>query len=579
MQLKQASPATLNHKASNHPLLWLSWMGLFLPLLIGGWGWWGHGVLGDYALDLVDAMRRHYGEMPYRDFLPTYGPLHIYLAAPFFNFGRFTFSAYWIFTALLVLFELYLILKLFDGRFSKIATWILGALFLTSCAFHHSNAKFILGYCQSGFLSTILWTGTLLILQRNPSTHCNKGGFIATGVLLGLQLFTKMDAGMVACGIVLACVLTINRRTKFQILSIVAGFSAIVLIVWILLILEGASVQLLWENLMHGFFISQVFVDTGLRNRLTFLILGICSVKLLLFLLRNWIPFAKKAWFITIWAAPVLIGFFGYLQYLRGHDSKAFELLNYYQTFVVIIISLSYGLFCLRKRTFSGLWRMGNSWKFVAILIALGGIARSWISGWYPLNYYQPSLFVLTALSMAAYHPIRTGINTRKSKPVLWGSTYALTMILTIVTLTYLESYQSSRVNERVRKVYTRWGDAWIQKYHCYEIFSKLQDEPAKSGLFTFELPGIYLISGLQPASFLSLQENLAFAGPYQERWEDFSLQMLKKRSPQYVFIPYKPTIRTFGKDYGKASLEYIRNHYKIILLNPERGELLELVH
>src|SRR5690242_191894 len=88
------------------------WAIFIATLTYLGWSWWGFGVEGDYALDLTDPLRRFRGEIPYRDFIPTYGALHFHLVAPFFGLGTSTFAAVWISTAILIWLQTFLVARL-----------------------------------------------------------------------------------------------------------------------------------------------------------------------------------------------------------------------------------------------------------------------------------------------------------------------------------------------------------------------------------------------------------------------------------------------------------------------------------
>lgn len=556
----------------------IGWLSIFLSLFIVGWGWWGNSVTGDYALDLTDSMRRSYGEIPYRDFIPTYGALHIHLFAPFFFLGKQTFAAVWGITGFAILIETLLLVSLFRKQKGKFSLWVIGAVFLVHCAFNPSNANYMMGYSPSGFLSSFLWIVAIRLvcsLGSRIELVTRRIALISFGVVLGLQIFTKMDPGMMACGILVVFVVSGLFTKQHYWKYVLTGFLGIVFLVWGLLVFQGGRIDILWQSFRGAFSLSSVLIDDSLRFRVILLAIGIFLSRCLLSTsFKKHLPCSRSLWAaVLILGLPVAI--FGDLarENFNG-PAKGGVFLKYYECALVLNGIAGFIILVLKTRSPRLFWKTVFSWKVLTLMVAGGALVRVGTSGWYPFNYYQPAPLIITILALQ-WSFKRIG-SVKLSCATFFRSAIFGAFALSMIILGW-HSYTYVVRDETAVELVTPWGKCWIPPvYHALPIYSKMAAGSKDEGLFASRSPGIYLITGLKPASYLTLMENLAWAGPYSHDWEEQGIAIFHSRKPRFVYIPTYPVLATFGEQYCVLLSKELPVDYSLVVEDRLRGQLWE---
>jgi hypothetical protein len=566
-------------------------IGLFLcACLVGiltwdGWGWWGFGADGDYALDMMDALRRFGGEIPYRDFIPIYGALHVHLIAPFFSFGKQALPVIWICTAGFIWIQSWMILRI-AGTIHR-GWWTIGAgvLFLTLCAFPSYGTKFLVGYCQSGFLASWLFTLLLVLLSGVPNQSASGQSYrcwFGVGVLLGAELFTKMDISVtcVIVAVVLILILLVNRlRREARVL--IAGYASVCFGVWTFLYLQGGKPSLIIETALEGFAAAGVVRDYALQKHLILLgavVLTGAIAMIVPFLRSRLLRLRPLASLALLLGLPLVFVWDAWRvsRYGSGCDMVG---VNYFFCAVVFLVSSRYFVAIWRRRSIALFPHKGHLWKGIACLIGLAGIARAALTGWGVLNYYQPALFLVAILVWRrSWESLARSYAWGNIAKVPLLTIASLSMVLVIVG-SFGKSWRTVRPSPELVSLDSRWGNILYSPSYHRDLLLELQEHGGDAYLFTNHLPGIYFYTGMRCASFYTWLPRVGMGGSYQNVREEQTRELFEKREPPFVVLTdekYRQFhIPQFGKDYNKELLNQITNKYQVIkkFVSPENGE------
>ncbi len=532
---------------------------LIIYFLQNGWGSWGMGVTSDYALDLTDALRAFQGDKPYKDYLPSYGMLHIILVAPLYKIGKLFFPCYWILTALLIVIQLFLIIHCAIRRISRV--WLITFIFLyvNTVAFAPTNSKFVLGFSQSGFLGSILWIFILTLLWRKRRTFFH---IFMAGLLLGLEPYTKIDMGITSIIIFLMLILIYLKGRPLKWVIHIFGFALSWLLCYLGLVFYGSEPRLIYESAIEGFGQATLIHDHILSIYFLMLAIfglvigcGLCFSKSRFFILklqRNMGP-------IFIWMLPIAI-IIDIFRSLHQGPIKNLVTLNYLWAFIWIMItarllstSFRYGIACMIRKIPIPILLM--------IIISGMGLMRVAITGWYPLNYYQPILLILAILWFAS-----------RPFPLAPWKRLSFACLLFICLLLQTGHVLKSQNKHRCTFVDTPYGKVGVSLddqslYDLDRILVLCKAAPNGESLLTTYEPSFHLFTGFRYAEFYTYFQRLAFSGQYRKMREEESLDFFKKRTPFYVLkeVERATFSKKFGVDYGIAINQWIESNYNII--------------
>lgn len=511
---------------------------LALTLLAAlGWGWWGYGATGDWSLEFADAHRLWLGHVPYRDFIPTYGILTAAIMAPFFTFKGGALAALWISTAALILAGIAMVLRLLrpkDGRFDAAR---LALLFVATVAFLPSNSRYILGYSTSGFVSVLLWTAFFLVRRRRPEAD-----FFA-GILLGTQCYTKLDAGLAAGGMLAFLLLLRTLRGHWRATGhLLAGFALPSALAWIGLLAAGARGELLWEST------AEVLQQTGyVRDRILGKRLVAGGIVALLLAALGALPTIRERFSLVRRGLPTAVC--ALLLFAVVLDSAAILGSNGARGPVAILYFwflcwLAVGVLMLSElfaqRSLSAALSQLEGWRWTALLLGAAGLARCAISGWFPLNYYQPAFFLAFAwlLGSSGKSPSRG----------------ARSMLVAAVGIALITS-GFSVLPRRSVPFPTPFGTIRLQNDMRWsepvEIYRRVRDDPAPGALLCTYMTGPFVATGREPSGLYTYGHRLAFSGSYALRREMLSLDLLRAKPPLYALVERERA--TFAPPFGAA--------------------------
>lgn len=528
-----------------------------------GWAHWGFGVIGDHSLDLADALRLSQGDIPYRDFLPTYGALHMFLVAPFFRLGQQSLPLIWCVTSLLIFIQLMLIFKLGESRLSRGWSWALLALAIAAVAYAPTNSKFILGFSQSGFLATFLLTLTLFILQRGPSSPRHS---LAAGVILGLTPFTKIDLGITATLLALVLVLIRLKRAPRPALCLAAGF----LLAWLgsclFLIWYGAEIPLLIGSTLESFGQVNIFLDRTLAFRLKTVAASALLIIVLLSLnhSRRWfLPLLKRVRPCAAFLLPLLIGLDLYRGFWHDNPLKHLVMLNWLGAVVSALVFSHLAVAVIRHRSLRPLYCRRTGFLVPLLVIAGMGMVRVFGSGWYPLNYFQPSVLLLTIFWAARQHQNTAPWARACLKPLL-----AIGLLLQLV-ISFQHAGGPVTPMAWIRTPFGMIRSPLSERTNQRIIRLLGQIHPASSSeslLCTYE-PSFQILTGMRSAAFYTYFNRLSRSGKYQEARERQTLRLLRERRPAYVLQDGEggKVHQRFGLQYGRTIADEIAANYVIV--------------
>jgi hypothetical protein len=523
-----------------------------------GWGHWGYSVIGDHDLDLTDALRVSQGDVPYRDFLPTYGLLHMLLAAPLFHLGRAFFPAYWGITALLITVQLFVLARL--GRRFLPGIWvaILLGFALTAMAFAPTNSKFILGYSQSGFLGSLLFTVALTLLAVVSPRR-----WALAGLCLGLIPFTKLDLGFASLAVVLVMGILWSRAARGAALSLVAYFIATWLALALFAWAWAGRLDLLLGSTIETFGQVGLFADATLALRIKLLaFLGLLFAALFHFpplrpLLRRaerrvrpWIPFLLPAAVAIDVARTALFG-----------PLHRLVVLNWTWTLALILVGSRLLVAVMRARSLRPL-RAARSPILVPILLITGmAILRVLGSGWYPLNYFQPAPLLLLAYWLTPPAVTRT-VHVWRLLPFLALAVAAQAVasaeacLPNPCALTWFPT-PHGKIGFTFRSDLIRADERLLT--------AMAPRHPGQVLLCTYE-PSFHLLTGMRFAGFYTFFTRLGLTGAYAAERERQTLDLLERRPPDFVLWDREVgrVHRRFGVDYGLEIAAWIRARYEV---------------
>lgn len=502
-----------------------------------GWGWWGYGPVGDWSLEFADAHRLWLGHVPYRDFIPTYGILTVAAMAPFFAFKGGALAALWISGAALILAETAMVLRLLrpkDGRFDAA---LLALLFVATVAFLPSNSRYILGYSTAGFVSVLLWTAFFLARRLRP------GADFLAGILLGTQCYTKLDAGLAACGMLAFLLLLRTLRGHWRAAGhLLAGFALPSALTWVGLLAVGARGELLWgstaEALQQAGYVRDVILGKRLAagGGAALLAAALCAlpaVRERLPLVRRWLPSAACALLL------LAVGLDG-VGILGSGGARGPSALFYFWFLCWLAMSVLMLSELFAQRSLAAVLGQLEGWRWTALLLGAAGLARCGMSGWFPLNYYQPAFFIGFAWLLASAWKSPS----RLVRPLLSAATgiallVAAFAVLPRGTVRFLTPFGAIRLQDDAR-----WSEP-------VEIYRRVRDDLASGGLLCTYMTGPFVATGREPAGLYTYGHRLAFAGSCGARREALALELLRAAPPLYVLEERERA--TFAPPFGKA--------------------------
>ena len=524
-----------------------------------GWGHWGYGVISDYSLDITDALRLFQGDVPYRDFIPTYGPLHMVLAAPFFYLGKWCFPTFWILTSLLIFLQMILLLRCGSKLLPPFWQFVLLALAISTMVFIPSNSKFIMGYSPSGFLATFLFT-IVLVLLCHPIPSCKR--WWMAGICMGLTIFTKIDLGFTSIALLITLVVIWHRETLLPTLCLVAGYVG----TWIagcgLLLLYGAQPSLLSGSTLECFGQAVLFSDINLSLRIKILLfLGGCLAVLLLLSTTRRQTLRLESLFRpwAVWILPVSI-LADSLRAMYNDPLKQMVLLNWYSIGVFTLIGAHVTAVILRKKSLR-LFRSSKLVILTPLLVIAGmGILRVLGASWYPLNYFKPAVLILGIL-WAARQACHASDFSRR-----W---ITITMGLCLILSLHSAAKGCRPQPGSLEWIQTPFGAVGFtlgsRQYKTYtQLIDRLQEFPDKNMLLCTYEPSLHLLSGMRSPALYTFFSRLGSSGDYMEEREILTLQLIQKAPPDYIVQDLEAGLvhKRFGVAFGREIENYIRKNY-----------------
>jgi hypothetical protein len=536
-------------RISRHPLA-LSTLAIALLTALG-WGWWGYGATGDWSLEFADAHRLWLGHVPYRDFIPTYGILTAALMAPFFALKGSALAGTWFTAALLILAETAMVWRLLrprDGRFEGAS---LGLLFVALVAFLPSNSRFILGYSTAGFASVLLWTFFFLARRSRP------GASLLAGILLGAQCFTKLDAGLAAGGILFFLLLLLAlRRHWMEGARLLAGFVLPSAIVWGGLLATGARVDLLWGSTAEAIGQTGYVRDLVLGKRLLAgsLFGALAAAACFLPAVRDRLPLVRRALPPLVAAMALLATGFDGANILGSGGERGPVALFYFWFLCWLVAGVLMAAELAAQRSFAGMLGQLEGWRWTVLLLGAAGLARCAMSGWFPINYYQPSFFLAFAWLTLGGGKSRAGL----ASAMLWSAA-ALAILVAALGVLPRSSVPFRTPFGTIR---LHSGADWSEPV---EIYRTIRDDPTAGSLLCTYMTGPFAATGREPAGLYTYGHRMGFAQRYRAERERDALASLKARPPLYVLLEKERATFAppFGKDFGVEIAAWIGQHYR----------------
>lgn len=536
-----------------------------------GWGSWGYSVLGDYALDHADALRVAQGDLPYRDFLPTYGALYMHLASPFFHLGQASFPSLWLATALLLLVEVVMLLRTASRALSPAWLGVLALLFVTTVAFMPNNAKFIMGFSQSGFLSSFLWVALLALLARGGQSWKDHA---VAGCLLGLQPFTKIDMGFTAIAILAAWVVLDLGRQPRRVGVVLVGFLVTWLLVCLLLLARGGTVDLLLGSAMESLGQATLIRDKLLGRR--FIVLaaagGLMTIGLAMRPLRGaTLKIRNGIRPCMIWLLPVVLILDAY-RGIRDGSLQNLVFLDFAWAWIWVSVVAHLLAAVVRGRSLRPLFAIVSPTLLVILGVAGTGFLRCAVTGWYPLNYYQPAALLLGVIWFAR---LPAPFTTRARAVFRW------TLIAGLALQLFISLRSAMPDPGRTAKVSTPFGDVRLpdpgdarnilnslMDLHSRALLSSMPtvfDTDARI-LCTWE-PSFQLLTGMKSSAFYTYNHRLGFCGDYRDQRERENLEWFHRNPPRFVVEEQERATfsKHFGKDFGVQVGKEIERDYEIV--------------
>ncbi len=524
-----------------------------------GWGHWGYCVISDYELDIADALRLFQGDVPYRDFLPTYGPLHMFLVAPLFHLGRAFFPVLWTLTLVLVFLQLFSLNHLGRRMFSGIWRMVLMGLAISAVAFAPTNSKFVMGYSQSGFLAVLLGTLALVLLGTGAPSRIRWG---VSGICLGLIPFTKLDLGITSFAVVIALSLVWWRPFRSCVMSLLAAYAITWLTVCLMLALWAGRWDLLLSSTLETFGQVGLFTEPRLSWRIKgfflaglFLAMGLCIRRLRPCIL--WLERSLRPWIFLLLPSAILID--AVRSAIMG-PVKQLVMINWLWTLVFVLVGAHVGSAVIRKRSLRPL-QSGPSILLVALWVITGmGLLRVLGSGWYPLNYFQPAPLLLGIYGMAA--------SRMRGKPALPRPALGLLLFSLLVQIG--ASFLGCRPTPYpLDWLSTPYGDIGfplkpeLKKTYQRALHRMGPINPHQFLLCTYE-PSWFLLTGMRSAGLYTFFTRLGLTGARLPEREMQSLALIVQRRPVFIFQDHEvgKVHRHFGVDYGLSIADYIRKNY-----------------
>jgi hypothetical protein len=524
-----------------------------------GWGHWGFCAFGDYCLDLTDALRVFQGDTPYRDFIPTYGALHMLLVAPLFHLGRGFFPVLWILTGILIFLQVAVILRAGRSFLSPLGLFVLMVFAISAMAFGPINSKFILGYSSSGFLGSLMSTGAILCLWRGPGSV---GRCLAAGMFLGLELFTKIDLGFTALVLVVVWSGLWIRKAPSSAWSLLAGFVFTWLGFCVLLLLNGGTVAFVVESTLDALGQVNSFRDENLTVRIR--CLGVLAfLVVILLLLRVPRRFLRRAerrlrpfgWFLL----PVVVGWDLFRTEYHVNILKRLVMLNWFWMLIWFLMVSRLAAAILRTRSLRPLRLPGFPILPVLLVVSGMGFMRVMGSGWYPINYFQPAIVILSVFWLARQHvhilpKLRPGLHA---------------VVVVALLLQFATSMMACvRSTDWIR---TPFGDfASTLPPHLNtsirQMASRVEREAGAGSLLCTYEPSAYILTGKRIFGLYTFFQKLAYTGPRQPMRESQCLRQFEEHPPQYIIQGHEmgPVHQRFGIDYGKQIRAFIQEHYEV---------------
>lgn len=536
-------------RISRHPLAPAA---LALALLtVLGWGWWGYGATGDWSLEFADAHRIWLGHVPYRDFIPTYGILTAGLMAPFFALKGSTLAGIWLAAALLILAETAMVLRLLrprDGRFEGAP---LALLFMALVAFLPSNSRFILGYSTAGFASVLLWTAFFLA-RRSRS-----GANLLAGVLLGAQCYTKLDAGLASAGILVFLLLLLALRRRWaEGGRLLAGFVLPSVIVWGSLLVVGARVDLLWGSTVEVLGQTGYVHDVVLGKRLLVGALAgaFAAVACALPAIRERLPLARRALPPLVVAVALLATGLDGANILGSGGERGPVALFYFWFLCWLAAGVLMFSELAAQRSFAGMLGQLEGWRWTVLLLGGAGLTRCTMSGWFPINYYQPSFFLAFAwlLAPAWKSPARPAFL------LLWAATSLAILVAAFAGLPRGSAKFPTPFGTIRLQNDARWSEP-------VEIYRRVRDDPTPGSLLCTYMTGPFVATGREPCGLYTYGHRLGFAPRYRPERERDTLAALHAIPPLYVLMEKERAIFAppFGKEFGVEIAAWVGQHYR----------------
>ena len=539
-------------------LLYAGSVALAAMFFITGFGMWGTGVWGDNALDLADALRAFQGDIPYRDFLPTYGPLHMAFA-PLFTLGRAFFPAYWTAIFFLIIVQLVVIVWMVRRRVGIFWGGIAALLFVACGAFAPINAQLMQGYSMSGFLGTLGWTLVLWLLWSAPSRGPR---WFEVGAILGLQPFTKMDTGLAACAVLVTLGVVLGARDGRAALRLAGGFLVAWSAVLLSLVCWGGDPQLILESGLEGMGQAMVFGDVVLKHRIEALLLvGILLALVWAFpsprqkmvrLERNFGPWL--AWLFPL--ALVIDGIRGW----PAFSLKSMVAMNFFCVLVWVLVTARLGGSLLRWRSLRAL--RFRTWPSVLAMWVISGvgIVRVAFTGWYPLNYGQPAALLLALFWCVARSP------KGQKGHVAWRTALVAAVCFPLALVFHRMNhplYPATWLSTPFGTVPIAMDPA--TSHDLSEVLRILDAAPPGETLLCTYEPSTQLLSGMRSAAFYTYFGRVGFSGRYQPTREAQSWDLFMRRRPQFVLWDTERASfsRFFGSDHSRALCRWIEEHYE----------------
>ena len=223
-------------------------------LLVATWGTWGDPTM-DTGYDLLAASRTAHGELPYLDYVYSYGPVAPLLLAAVY---AVTGVAMWPAFALGVVLSLVVIgLTYRVGRLvlEPLAAALAAALVAT-LAFTSANNSYVMPHTTSAPLVTALVLGAVLCLAPSAAGVMRPRAAVGGGVLLGVAAITRLEVAVPVDVAVLVWFALVAWRSpadraavRATVRRTVPAALGIPLVVYGVLITQISPHELLYDNL------------------------------------------------------------------------------------------------------------------------------------------------------------------------------------------------------------------------------------------------------------------------------------------------------------------------------------------